>query len=339
MHTPNFNDPRNRRRAESALVFLEQWLKQPNQMISQATLNQHFGQQQNATSQWLRHQLLIVENEHWQFNSTSNFCKRYSANWPRANQLRRELEIDVNRSVILAAETKIREILSKPVEYEEKSDRLWHPIQFFKKSVRNPILAQEGYRHDYDIRACSAHVLLQLAEQQGYRGSLDHLREYVRDRREIRQQLSNCLGLDLDQTKTLLTSVMLGSVVTTHYNSSIMSLVKYNKQKIWAIRENTWFMGYDREVRKVWRSIRRRDPDARGKISAGYKSAVYRREERRIGQVIEQYLKKTKNKYQWFHDGWMSQQGVNLLELQDRIRQKTGYCLEFEYCEYGTSTT
>ena len=336
--TPNFADPRNLRRAETALVFLASWLTEPNQMIGQATLNKHFGQQQNATSAWLRKELLIVENDHWQFNSTSNFCKRYSANWPRANQLRRELGIDVTASVIQAARVKIQEIIAEPVTYEEKSDRLWNPIQFIKRSVRNPILAHAGYAYDYDIRACSATVLLQMAEAQGYRGSLCHLREYVADRTKIRAQLSTSVGIDLDQAKTLLTSVMLGSVITTYHDSSVMSLVKYDKQKIWAIKHNTWFMGYDREVRRVWRSIKLLDPEARGRINAGYKSRIYRREERLIGRVIQQHLTKTKNNYIWFHDGWMSQQGVNLIELHDLIRQKTGYCLEFEYCMLGTST-
>ena len=135
--------------------------------------------------------------------------------------------------------------------------------------------------------------------------------------------------------------MMLGAYASSYHTNSILALVDFQHTKIRAIQQHPWISKFTQDISSAWRVIVKNEPNKPAKSTAKFKSSIYRREERRIGQVIERYLKKHQIDYVWYHDGWISQQGINLMELQALIRQKTGYDLMFALrtlSATGTST-
>ena len=90
MYTPNYNDPRVKNRIIQAIAFVEQYVSKtkPNWLSTRA-IDKHFGQGQLDISKFLRQKLLIIVDNH--FNFETGKCKTYIQNPDGVNELRQAL--------------------------------------------------------------------------------------------------------------------------------------------------------------------------------------------------------------------------------------------------------
>jgi len=163
-YIPNFNDPRVISRSKRALGFAcgvmsstkaHEW--------SSRYIDKYFGTSNHQLSKYLRDTLLICTDDFYRYNSSSNQCKQYKLNQIGVDHLRDALKlthIQTYPSVAQVAKSDYKEELATGnFEYLDKSNRLWHPLQRYRKQYRQQILADHGYEHSYDIE-CSAPTLI-----------------------------------------------------------------------------------------------------------------------------------------------------------------------------------
>jgi len=328
MLTPNFADPRNLRRAQQAIVWIEQYFRrQPIRRIARVVLDDNFGQQQNKTSAWLRAQLLTVIDEH--YNMHQGMCKSYSVNRVNLSDLKTQLGVDSHQLAMASAGA----FLDQPMVYTDIKDRSYHPLQTYSRSIRNPLLARRGYVHDYDICCASATVISQLARSRGLLKPQPALDEYCADRTQVRRRLGEELGIEVSKIKEILTALCMGGRLSTYRDSKLFAVVDFRVDQMRGLQQHPWINQFKQDLKLSWLAIRSREVTPQ-KLTSRYRAEIYRREEASIGKIIRRHLSKRKIQYFWIHDGWMSQQGVNVLELTDQIRQQTGYELKFDYQQY-----
>ena len=80
-YSPNFNDPRSRRRVISAIAFAKKYLREDRPQALGTRWIHHkdnFGPQQNQLSKYLRNQLLICCDE--RYNKDLKITKKYLLN-------------------------------------------------------------------------------------------------------------------------------------------------------------------------------------------------------------------------------------------------------------------
>ena len=204
-YNPNFNDPRVLSRTTQALGFaLAVMSKTEPHQWSTRYIDQHFGQQQLPLSKYLRDVLLITTNNHWSKDTgkckeyilnesgvrylreiiqetttmtwneykESNLDKNYHSipycigspdvcDEVRNNERKWDYKI-VNQWVRREFEN---ELAALQFNYDDKSDRLWHPIQSIRREYKEPILAERGLRYQYDIQCAAPTLIHQYAQQ------------------------------------------------------------------------------------------------------------------------------------------------------------------------------
>jgi hypothetical protein len=225
-YNPNFNDPRVQKRIQHALGFVKGVLTTTKpKSWSTRYLDTHLGSQRNQLSKYLREVLLITTNPHW--NKDTGKCKEYLLNESGVRYLRGRIdntitdtweEYGVSSETLEKKTTTLsipycsgspsitqtwdyrlvndwcrrefqRELEELSFEYTEKSDRLWHPLQNIRSQYRSPILAESGLVHQYDIAAAAPTLIHQHAQQLGMDLWLDTLRNYLKNKTQIRYQL------------------------------------------------------------------------------------------------------------------------------------------------------
>jgi hypothetical protein len=78
-YNPNFRDPRVQRRTQNALAWsISVFSSDKSRAYSTRQIDRYFGQAQHALSEWLRKQLLIETDSHW--NKDTGQCKKYQLN-------------------------------------------------------------------------------------------------------------------------------------------------------------------------------------------------------------------------------------------------------------------
>jgi hypothetical protein len=50
-----------------------------------------------------------------------------------------------------------------------------------------------------------------------------------------------------------------------------------------------------------------------------------------VGVVIQRYLKRTKNKYFFEHDGWSCEKAIDIGQLLREVKNKTGFVIQLDW--------
>lgn len=328
-YQPNFSDPRIRRRSIKALEFVEQRIKNSNTWLSTREIARHFGwPRQNSLAQYLRQQLLICTDQY--FNMQTGQCKRYTVNQEGTKQIKAQLGItDLAPSISQEHQQQLR---SGQFEYLDKSSREYHPLQNLPRRQKVPLLSRHGYRHEYDIKCAAQTLILQHARSLGFDRATPALDRYIQDRTSVRQELSESLGLDTLTVKKCLTAILNGASISQWHENHIFQLVNYSRPHIERLRENLYIQQYQREVRQMWRQIRKSLTLApRQRFNAKMKSLIYRSLEESVRSVIKRSLTKDKNRAFIEHDGWTCQRAVDIDRLCLQVRNKTGFVIELDW--------
>lgn len=333
-YTPNFTDPRVRERSKRALQFALTALDTSlPHAWSTRYIDKFFGQQQLPLSKWLRNQLLICHDPHW--NMETGRCKTYVRNPKGVDYVRSCLKLDSCEAVITIFD---QELESGQFEYTEQAERLWHPLQRLPNHIRRPYMAHHGYVYEYDIKACAPTLLLQYAQRLGLNKSTPSIDQYCQDRTQIRHEISNQLGIDIKTTKKIITALFAGAYVSHNPKTAIYHMLNGNHHHIDQIRLITQELR--KEIKYLWDVIKLHIPrtylfDTRSQrrlraLSSRDKWNLYFQLEKEVMTSVRTYLKRSSVRYFNEHDGFRSQSIVDVVMLVSYVRSRTGYVIDLD---------
>lgn len=327
-YQPNLQDPRILKRVLSSLDWVSTYL-QPHKdnWLSAREIQRQLGSQSRPLGVWLRNTLLVCVNPY--YNTEQGICKTYRLNVDGYSQL-------CNSVGYTAKYTPTPEITKELIlgvfEYTAKSHREYHPLQNLPKRVKRPLLAQHGYRYEYDIQCCAQTLLLQHARKLGFKKSTPALDQYIQDRTLVRQQLSKRSELDTATIKKILTAILNGGSISTWYENLIFSYVDYNTIMIEYLKQDDYIVQYQKDVRAMWSYIRSHRGLEKGeRFNAKMKSELYRELEGSVRTVVRTYLRRTGNKAFVEHDGWTCDKAVDISRLCYEVKRQTGFVIELDW--------
>lgn len=333
-YTPNFNDPRVIKTARRALQFAITALNN-NIPHSWSTryIDLHFGQQQLNLSKWLRNQLLICVDPHW--NIETGKCKTYVNNPQGIAYVRSCLKL---KNIDPGTEIFDQEVKSGRFEYTEQADRLWHPLQRIPNDIRKPYMASHGYLYEYDIKACAPTLLVQYAQRLGMTTPTPIIDQYCQDRTDLRQQISKDLGIDIKITKKIITALFAGAPLSHSPRTDIYHMLNGNHNQIKQLKQITCLLR--KEIKCLWDVIKLHIPRTYittktsqrrlRALTSRDKWNVYYQLEKQVMTSVRTYLKKTSVRYFNEHDGFRSQDIVDVVMLVSYVRSRTGYVIDLD---------
>lgn len=342
-YKPNFNNPRVIDRCRRALGFACAVMSDTRpHPWSTRYIDQYFGSQRNDLSKYLRKTLLIVTDEFYRYNSGENKCKEYILNKEGVRSLRENLNFSKTHyypSVVKVAEQDhLEELRSGNFQYSDKSNRLWHPLQRYRRQYRTQILSDSGYKHDYDIECCAPTLIHQYAQHLGMDEYLFALREYLNNKTQVRQQIAQESELPIEAIKEVINALFAGAVLSTNKHSDVYDILNGDIARIEFLKQHKYLTELRSDIQTCWTYItpqlsRRRNSSTNRliKITSKQKWNVYFELERVILNSIRTYLDINSIRYFLIHDGWTCDREIDRDELRDYVRTNTGYEIKFEY--------
>jgi len=374
-YQPNFTDPRIQRRVRRALGWSIGTMRgcKPHGW-STRYIDSQLGMSTNPLSRYLRDVLLVTTNHHW--NKDSGKCKEYILRESGVRYLRESIDgitdqswdeyqlnhpddvektnypiypychtsFDIRKTwdygmVNQWCRREFRtELEDLKFTYDEKSNRLWHPIQNIRSEFRTPILAESGLPYNYDISTAAFTLISQYAQKWDQDEVLFHLEDYINNKTDVRNQLALELELDVKIVKQIINALLCGARIGP--GNAIAGFVNNDKARMELLKQNQFITGLRSDIKKCWdrietglpRVTRTSDSGRERKLalSSNRKWRIYFQLERQVMSSVEQYLRESGNRYFLEHDGWACEMSVDCYELSEYVRNQTGYRIEFD---------
>lgn len=366
-YTPNWNNPRVQDRCQRALGFLCGVMSSTkSQSWSSRYIDKYLGSQRNDLSKYLRENLLVVTDEYYRYNSSQNKCKEYRLNQRGVDLLRDNLKItniQTYPSVVkVAKEDHQTELESGKFEYNDKSNRYWHPLQRYRKQHRSQILADYGYQHQYDIETCAPTLIHQYSQMiperiddkgKWLQGPMDlylfALRRYLTDKTQVREEVALAIDLPVAAVKEIINALFAGAVISKNKDSDIYHILDGDISRIEWLKQDPYIQLLVQDIKTCWEYIRpvmqkRTKKTSKGSerllpINARQKWLLYFELERQVIDSVRTYLDERSIKYFLIHDGWTCASSIDERELSDYVRDKTGFDIKFEYLKINNIIT
>ena len=212
-------------------------------------------------------------------------------------------------------------------QYEEKSHRLWNNAQQIPNEIRRPAFARAGYVYDYDIIACAPNLIKQYAQRNGLTKSTPYLDEYLNDRDFHRDRLANLLNIDKKTVKEIINARFAGARLGV--KKSIGEFLGNNRLQIEKLKNDKWFQGISRDIKKCWDVIK--TISGRRRIDSKYKWDIYFVLESQVMRSINSIIKKETTRHFKEHDGFRCDSWINPHALELEVQKKTGYTVKFKF--------
>lgn len=369
VYTPNFNDPRVINRIRHAYGFARAVINEKPHNWSTRYIDRYFGQQQTDLGKWLRRELLICTSH--RYSESSGLTKEYKLNTAGANNIRRLLrdttiEYQNQENNIFDFDPILnsqfdKEVVAKFIEkewgfelehktftYQDKSSRLWHPLQNVRKEQRQRVFADYNMCYQYDIETSAPQLIHQHAQQQEDPMDLYlfALRRYLNDKSNIRKELALALEIDIKTAKVIINAFFCGARLGHGNDFAISQLLDNDPAKINWLKQDKYITELREDIKTCWEYIkpsmmRRSIKDKNNKermlaITSKEKWMRYFDLERTVLNQIRNYLDKTNNHYFLEHDGWSCEREIDVIELSEFVRTTTGFQLKFELTKVFT---
>jgi hypothetical protein len=352
----SFNEPREIAKA---------WMDKP----------EAFGQQQNDLSKWMRDKVLICTDQHYNMDTgkvktwllskagmdeiraillnsgwtstkkpvqeeTRRVITPNTILYPSVLQVSEEDRAAFDREVTIAWVKRVyqTDLASLHFDYKEKSDRLWHPLQWVKADVRDEVLRDAGLTYSYDIQACAPTLIHQWAQRQPDPMDewLPAIQSYLADRVTFRQHVMKVGEIDEKQAKVIINALFCGAKLGANRDFSLYHVVDQDWHRMMRLRLDPLITELRENIKTCWDAIEPGLPRVEvmskktGKmrkmaLNSKRKWGVYFDLERRVLVVVRDYLKAGSNAHFLIHDGWSTQRPVDAQDLQEVIYQKTGF--------------
>jgi hypothetical protein len=340
-YTPNFNDPRVKKRIKRAVGFCCSSLSYDKPRAwARVELDRWFGHSKKGhLSEWLRKRLLVEESaryskdqgecKKWLLNpeGVRDLCEIYNnyliVKLPSATQVPVETQIALD----WAEEHYGHQIKSGVFEYQDKSHRLWNDLQRIPNDLRRPLFAKHGYEYEYDIQACAPTLISQLARKQGMTRPTPVLGAFLADRQHYRVALAERLGCSHKQSKEILNAIFAGAKLGP--GNAIATILNNNCNQLRILRDNLWFCSLRKDIKKCWDVIKVSEGSVR--LSSRHKWMIYFQLEKSVMSVVRRELIKEGNRHFLEHDGWRCESYIDPHSLRLSVRKHTGYDIQIDY--------
>ena len=369
-YKPNLKDPRILRRIRHALGFTLGVMSstKPHQW-STRYIDKHFGGKGNDLSKYLRSLLLITTNNKW--NKDNGMCKEYISNTAGVLYLRSVLKgttdisyeefcsnnvqetptasipycltsfpVDEVYDYNLVRDWVIREYgdeLNTKFKYEDKSNRLWHPIQNIKTQYRRDIMAEQGYVFNYDISCCAPTLILRHAQELGLDEWMPAIQELIANKDSVRQSLASEVDVEISKIKVLINSLFCGAKLGCNPQWALSALFDHDRAVIMCLQQNEYIIQLRQDIKQCWYQIEptlmKRVDVATGRkipLSSKQKWGRYFELERIVQSSIRKYLAENNNDYFLEHDGWCCKNKVEIDSLVEWVYNDCGYYIRID---------
>jgi hypothetical protein len=294
-----------------------------------------------------------VTSDRW--NKDTGQCKQYIANADGIALLNSRLGIgnSDNQTVLPVVQQQYaQELTTGDFVYQDKSSRLWHPLQNFRRDTKQNILEQSGYGYHYDIENCAMTLIYQHSQQipelvqagRWLQGPMDlylpAMTTYLRDRQSVRNQIAQEADLDPDVVKRIITALLAGAKLSRHTNGHIYQMLDGDLARIEFLQQHPFLCDLRADIRTCWEYIkptlpRRSRVQIMGRermlpISSKQKWGVYFDLERQVLNEIRVFLKETHNRHFLEHDGWSCEREIDTESLRARVLERTGFSIEID---------
>jgi hypothetical protein len=229
------------------------------------------------------------------------------------------------------------ELSNRQFNYEDKANRLWHPLQSIKRAYKKPILAEAGLKYHYDIQCCAPTLIHQHAQKQ--QDPMDlylfALRRYLKERTDIRQELAREMETDLRIVKVIVNALFCGARIGHNPDFAISQLLNNDPARIEFLKQNEFIKELVSDIKTCWLYIKpsmarrsitnRNNQEQMLPINSREKWMRYFELERQVVDAVRTYLDRTNNQYLLEHDGWACLREIDRHELENYIYEQTGY--------------
>jgi hypothetical protein len=237
------------------------------------------------------------------------------------------------------------ELTTLVFDYEDKSNRLWHPLQSVKKEYKNPLLAESGLKYQYDIQCAAPTLIHQYAQTLDMDLWLETLRDYIANKTQIRHDLAAAAEVPIKTVKVLINALLCGAKLGNNPEFALSHLLDYDRARIEFFRTNQFIIDIRADIKTCWHYIeskvtttyitlengtKRKKP-----MSSKNKWGVYFNLERTVLNLVRQYLTNTNNPHFLEHDGWSTANPINQQELLAYIKETTGYTIALDFTKYN----
>lgn len=331
MYTPNFNDPRVKARTEQALEFVNKYVHDTPNWLSRNWLHHkdHFGQRGNKLSNWLRTQLLVCVDEHW--NKDTGKCKQYKRNTQGYLDLLAQLYGKKITSMPLVSPSQQAQLASGLLDYTLINDRYYNSLQNISTHIRKPLLASYGYKYNYDVVCAAPTLIRQYAGTLGLTKTTPALDLYIHNRTAVRERISQELDITAKTAKQIVHAMITGAMIGANPRSAIFQYLNYDRAKIVWLQQDTYIQQLKTDISNCWQVIKKNTTYTSKRFNGKDKSRVYRSLEKQVMDKVYKWLKRDNIRVVREHDGWKSDQLVDQIELRSYIRRATGYIVDFDY--------
>ena len=323
-YEPDLNRKNTRKRIEQAITWAEQFIDKtkPN-WLSTRYIDDNLGSQSRPLGKWLRQQILICVDEHWNWQTAK--CKKYIRNDVGIKELKKRLNYTPVKQVTKEEE---QQLATGEFEYEEKSNRYFNSIQYKPRYVKRPLLAHWGYNYNYDIACAAPRLILQYARKCGLTKETPLMDRYINDTAAMRQELADELSLTPDQVKLVINTILNGGHISHKEDTSLFVQLGRSHIYIDRLQASSTIDLIKKEIKSMWSAIKPHRTLTSARITPKDKSDVYRELEQVVIKSVRTYLNKTKNKGLLEHDGWTTCEAIDITELRTYVRSTTGYDIE-----------
>jgi len=359
-YLPNFNDPRCQSRVKRALGFACGVMSETkSHPWSTRYIDKYFGISSNPLSKYLRDKLLICTDDFYRFGASGQqgICKKYRLNKEGVRFLREQITITNTQLYPIVVEViktdHNSELITGQFDYLDKSHRLWHPLQRYRRQHRTGILNEYGYIHHYDIKTCAPTLIHQYAQQiplvidqkgRWLQGPMDlylfALRRYLRAKEQVREEIAREMELPIAAVKEIITALFAGAVISRRRDSDIYQILGGDLPRIQWLKLNPYIQELVSDIKTCWEYIKptlqvRTKKTSKGSvrrlpINSRQKWRLYFELERQVVESIRTYLDQRSIRYFLIHDGFSCDTQIDQQDLRDYVRNQCGFDLEFE---------
>jgi hypothetical protein len=166
------------------------------------------------------------------------------------------------------------------------------------------------------------------------------LRDYLRDRTGIRNQIAQEAQTDPETIKRIITALLAGGRLGVNPKTEIYKLLEGDVARIRFLQQHEYLTQLRKDIKTCWDHIKptmprrsRRDRNQRERmlpVSSRQKWGVYFDLERQVLNEIRAFLCETHNRHFLEHDGWSCENPVDVVTLSERVKQRTGFQVVFE---------
>lgn len=246
------------------------------------------------------------------------------------------------------------ELTTHVFDYDDKSNRLWHPLQRVRRCFKKAALADHDLVYQYDIECAAPTLLLQYSQQLPLKLDANNnwtsgpcdiwlpaLNQYVNNKTQCRRDLATAADITIEQAKIIINALFAGAQLSLNPTTEIFQMLGGDRIRIEYLKQDSFLVQLRTDIKIMWDYIKTtlsRRKSASGRfipISSKQKWGLYFDLERKILDVVRKYLTEIGNAHFLEHDGWTCVNEIDELSLRSYIKSQTGFDIKLS-CELLT---